>query len=255
MRQFAVAMSLLAGLVSPLLAQAGNDAVEVPLRMKAGRLLVPVVAGDGTHLEFALTTGAGVTVVSESTAATLGDSPTLTLGGLSVPMGDHATIPDENLVIDGQAADGLISPNMLNSFNILIDVPNGRLLLKPFGPSVAWGMALSDPIPIRVLHGIVLSLDVVLDGISYPGTLDLGTTTVVVNENVKTELGLATEGTALLGLGKADARTLAVRHVELDVFDRWSPNGDGFVIVGASVAEDCAISISWIHKKIGTCVQ
>lgn len=237
-------------------AQAASDAVEIPLEMLGNRLIVPVESADGTHLRFALTTGAGVTVFSESTAARLPESPALTLGGLPVPMEDRSTIPDERLTMDGVTVDGLISPNMLSDFNVLIDVPNERLVLKPFGRSVEWeGMNMSDPISLRVFHGTVLSLDVVLNGTAYPGTLDLGTTTLVVNESVQEELGLAAQDLGALGLGSATLSDLPVRTIDLAVFDRWSPNGDGFVIVGAALAKDCAISISWVHSEMRTCVQ
>jgi hypothetical protein len=237
-------------------AQASSDAVEVPLEMLGNRLIVPVESADGAHLRFALTTGAGVTVFSESTAAQLPESPELTLGGLPVPMEGRATIPDEQLTVDGVTVDGLISPNMLSDFNVLIDVPNERLVLKPFGRSVQWeGMNMSDPVSVRVFHGTVLSLDVVLNGRAYPGTLDLGTTTLVVNESVQKELGLTAQDVGALALGSSTLSDLPVHTIDLAVFDRWSPNGDGFVIVGAALAKDCAISISWVHSEVRTCVQ
>ena len=35
----------------------------------------------------------------------------------------------------------------------------------------------------------------------------------------------------------------------------WDPNGNGFVIVGAPIAYDCAIAISWAHAEFRTCAR
>ena len=35
----------------------------------------------------------------------------------------------------------------------------------------------------------------------------------------------------------------------------WDPNGKGFVLVGAPIAFDCAISLSWVHQEMRTCVR
>lgn len=246
MRTYWVAAAFLVSSAQALQAQ---DPVEVPLTVSGGRLVVPVAVSDGSTLEFTIGTGIGQTVLSESAAAALGEHPELMLGSIAVPTESTAIFPDDRL-----AADGILPATLLNQYDVLFDAPNGRMVLKPFGRAVEWeGVALSEPTRIRVYHGTVLSFDASLNGTVYPATLDLRSTGLIVNDAVQTDLGLASTGAATLGLG---ATTLADRPLEvldLDIFDRWSPNGDGFVIIGSTLAADCALSISWIHQEIRTC--
>lgn len=256
MRILIIGAMLLVAVGSPASAQThGEEAVEIPLRVDGGRLIVPVSAPDGTVFEFALSTGNGVTILSESVAAHLGDQGGLTVGGLPLPMDESATLSDEELSADGKVLDGMISSNMLNQFDVLIDVPGERLVLRPLGRSVGWeGMTMSEPVRLRVLHGIFLSFDVELNGREYPAMLDLGMTTLVVNEAVKAEMhGAGDVGT--LGLGSTTIPDLSVRMLDLPLFGGWDPNNEGFVVVGAPIAYDCAISLSWVRQELRTCVR
>ncbi|GMV06262.1 MAG: hypothetical protein AMXMBFR53_25380 [Gemmatimonadota bacterium] len=251
-----VAVLAAAVLAGPANAQTGPAGpVEVPLRTHGGRLIVPVKAADGAQLDFILTTGSGVTVLSESAARRLGEGAALTLGGLPVPMDGAQTVPDASLRTSGRDFAGMIGPNMLNAFDILVDVPGRRLVLKPVGRAVSWeGVALSEPVRLRVYHGIVLGLDVELNGKPYPAMLDLGTPGVLVNARVFSEAAV-TGGRASLELGArtfADVPTEATDHPAIQ---RFSPNGDGFVLVGSAVALECAVSVSWVHRELRTCVR
>ena len=254
-RVLAVGLMMMA-VASPLTAQGhGNGQIEVPLRVDGGRLLVPVEAADGTEVEFVLSTGTPQTVFSESTAARLGDQA-LTLGGVPVNLDGSVTVPDEALTADGFVLAGMIAPNTLSDFDVLIDAPGGRLVLKPIGPRVAWeGVALSDPLRVQVYHGVFLSFGVELDGTEYKAMLDLGLSTLVVNEPVKAALGLETESTGTLVLGDTTLSDLPVRVRDLALFRGWDPDGDGFVVVGAPVSHGCVITISWVHREIRTCVR
>ena len=232
-----------------------GERVEVPLRVHGGRLLVPVEAPDGSKFEFVLSTGTP-TAFSESTAAHLGDPAALTMGGVPILTDGAGTLPDEDLIVDGMVIDGMIGPNTLNQFDVLVDVPGGRLVLKPIGRSVAWaGMTMSDPIRLRVYHGMLLSFDVEFNGREYGAMLDLGMETLVVNEPVKTEMQIAAEDEVTLKLGGTSLPDVPVRVLDLAIFRGWDPDNEGFVIVGAPVAYDCAISISWVHQEIRTCVR
>jgi hypothetical protein len=256
LRMTVAAVLVLSAGVRPVSAQAGGEAIEVPLSVHAGRLVVPVEVTDGTELAFLVTTAAGVTVFSETAAARFADQAGLTLAGLPVPTEETHTVPDDDLTIDGKRFDGMIGANMLNQFDVLIDAPGERLVLKPIGRSVDWeGVALSDPVRLRVYHGTILGLDVELDGTEYPATLDLTTPTLVVNEGVRAGAGLDDEDTVTLGLAGTIHPDLPVRVLDLEIFRRWSPNGDGFVMVGAALAHDCAISLSWVHQEMRTCVR
>ena len=256
MRTLMVAATLLAAMGSPTAAQThAAGAVEIPLRVHGSRLLVAVEASDGSELEFALSTGSP-TVFSESAAARLGDPAALTMGGVPIATEGSGTLPDEDLTIDGLVIDGMIGPNTLNQFDVLVDVPGGRLVLKPIGPSVEWaGMTMSDPVGVQVFHGMLLQFDVELNGREYGAMLDLGMGTLVVNEPVKTEMHIDAEDDVTLGLGATSLSNLPVRVLDLAIFGGWDPDNKGFVVVGAPVAYDCALSISWVHREIRTCVR
>lgn len=257
MKRALTAAIIVAFMPSPTYAQArGGEPVEIPLRMHAGRLVVPVEAPDGERMEFLLSTGNAVTVFSQSVAARFGNAPSLELGGVPIPTDGSRTIPDASLTFDGKAFGGIVGPTALNEFDVLIDVPGQRLVLKPFGTAVAWeGVTLSDPIRLRVYHGVVLALDVEFNGRPYGAMLDIGTPTLVVNDRVQRETQINQADTGTLGIGGTTHANVPVRVLDLDVFHRFVPNGDGFVLVGAAIARECAISISWIHRELRTCVR
>jgi hypothetical protein len=232
-----------------------GEQVEIPLRVAGGRLLVPVEAGVGHPVDFALNTGSMVTVLSETAAQHLGDDFELTLGGLPVPIDGFTTVPDERLSAEGATIGGMIGANTLSQYDVLVDAPGGRLVLRGVGTQTGWdGVTLSDPVRVMVLHGTVLSFDVELGGRQYMATLDLGTPMVVINETVKSDLGLANEDTATLSLGGARLPGLPVRMLDLEMH-RFVPDGTGFVLVGAPLAYDCAIALSWVQREIRTCVR
>ena len=255
-RVLTVALLLTAGASAAAAQGHGDEPIEIPLRVHGGRLLIPVRAPDGTEIEFVLSTGTPQTVFSESTAARLGDQTGLTLGGVTVNMEGSVTVPDESLTADGFVLAGMIAPNTLSDYDVLIDAPGGRLVLKPIGPRVAWeDVTLSDPIRVQVYHGIFLAFGVELNGTEYKAMLDVGKSTLVVNEPVKVAMELETESLGTLGLGGTTLPGLPVRVRDLDLFRRWDPDGNGFVVVGAPVAYDCPISISWVHREVRTCVR
>ena len=113
----------------------------------------------------------------------------------------------------------------------------------------------SDPITLRVFHGIVTSLDITIDGQSYGAMLDTGASPLLVNAGAGEKLGIEGEGSATLEIGSVAFGDVDVRVSDNPVFERWDPNGDGFAMVGGSIALDCAISISWVHREMRTCVR
>ena len=237
---------------TPLEAQ--ETAVEVPLSVEAGRLAVTVTGPAGAEMRFALSTGSATTVLTESAAARLGSGAELALGGVPVPVEGAHTVPDAQLADGGFS--GMIGVDVLGAHDVLLDVPGGRLLLAPVGPAVSWpGMALGEPRRLRVYHGVVLGLDVELDGRPLQAQLDIGTPAVVVNEGARPEGMTGDEGTTTLSLGATRLEDLPLIVRDLSVFERWDPDGRGFVLVGAPIAWDCAVSLSWAHAEIRTCVR
>ena len=229
--------------------------VEVPLEVRGGRMVVPIQGADGTALTFLASTGAAVTVLSQSAASRIGDQE-IFLGGLPLNLEDRATAPDAELTYDGFTVDGMVGNNTLNNFDLLFDIPGGRLVLKPFGRTVEWpGTALSEPIRLRVYHGVVIGLDVEVNGTGYPAMLELGAPSLLVNQSVLDESGVAGETADLLRLGPSTFSDVPIRLSDNPVIDRFSPNGAGFVIVGAPIVWDCAVSVSWVHREMRTCVR
>lgn len=230
--------------------------VEVDLRVEAGHLVVPVAAGDGRTLDFVIGSGSGVTLLSESAAGQLGDSPSLTLGGIPLVMGGAVTVPDDYLSAGGATFAGKVGANTLNEFDLLVDAPGGRMVLKPIGPRVEWpGVALSDPLRMQVYHGVALTFAAQVNGTAYRASLDLGTPFSVVNEGLRKEQSLEPDDTATLAMAGARLEDHPVRTLDLEVLQRWSPDGAPFILIGAPLAWDCAVSISWVHQEIRTCVR
>lgn len=229
--------------------------VEIPLTTREGRMVIPVMAADGTELSFLVSTGSAVTVLSESGASRVGDQP-LTMGGLPVNLENHQTVDDASLTVGGKVMDGLVSNNTLNEFNVLFDAPGGRLVLKPFGRAVEWpGVALSEPMRLRVYHGVVLGLDVTVQGRTYPAMLELGAPALLVNEAVLDETGITDGRAASLELGHTTFHDVPIQLSDHPVITRFSPNGDGFVMVGTPPVLECPIAISWVHSEIRTCAR
>ncbi len=233
-----------------------GDMVEVPLRTHEGRLTVPVETDDGTTLEFIVSTGNSVTVFSKSGEARVGDSQ-IFLAGLPISTEGSQTVDDSSLTMDdGTVIDGILGARFFTQFDVLVDAPSGRLVLRKPGRAVEWdGVTLSEPVRIRLLHGAIITFNVELNGHTYPAMLDTGAASVVVNERVKTEASLDDEGMATLKVG---GTTLTERRTvvrDLPLFESFSPNGDGFVLVGAPLALDCVISISYVRQQLRTCVR
>lgn len=234
--------------------EAQSTHVEVPLSVEGGRLAVTVTGPGGAEMRFALSTGSATTVLTESTAARLGSGAELALGGVPVPVEGAHTVPDAQLAEGGFS--GMIGVDVLGAHDVLLDVPGGRLVLAPVGPTVSWpGMTLTEPRRLRVYHGVVLGLDVELDGRPLQAQLDIGTTAVIVNEGARPEGMTGDEGTTTLSLGATRLEDLPLIVRDLSVFERWDPDGRGFALIGAPIAWDCAVSLSWAHAEIRTCVR
>lgn len=255
MSRFVVPALLALFVGSPAAAQMNQSGtIEVPLRVQGGKMVVPVETGDGDRLEFIVSTNA-TTILSETGALRSGGQG-LTLAGVAVPT-DHAeTYSDADLTVGGRVFDGMIGSNTLNQFDVLIDVPGSRLILKQIGREVEWeGMTLSDPVPLRIYHGTVISLDVEVNGMAYPAMMEIGTTSVIVNESVRSETGITGNTASAFTIGGTTYSDMPVHVEDLPVFLRFQPDGGGFVLVGAPIALDCAISISYVHQEMRTCVR
>ena len=247
---------LLVVAAGPAAAQHGRHAVEIPLRVHGGALVVPVDAPDGTQLEFLVGMGSLVTVLSETGAKQIGEQTGLTLGGVPFDTDSVPTGSDADFTIEGTVFAGLVASNTLNQFDVLFDVPGGRLVLQAPGRSVSWaGMSLSEPVRLRLYHGAIISFDLKLNGEAYPAMLDLGLRSLIANEEAGAEAAVQGDRVETLTIGGTTYTDLPVRVEDTPITQRFTRTGGGFVLVGAPIAWDCALSVSYVHQELRTCVR
>lgn len=252
----AVLVALAGATASPPPAMAQSALADVPLAVgPEGRLIVPVETADGRTLRFALHTAIPSAMVSATAAGADPGGLELRLAGTDVILTDVQVIPDEALGVGGHGVDGFVLLSALGDVDVLIDAPAGRLLLKPIGRAVDWpGTTLSAPATLRVYHGVALRLEVEVEGRSFGATLDLATPRTTVTAGVADGAGVRDGAPATLTFGGVDRRlTLAVGQTP--VLGRWDPEAAGFVAFGADLATDCALSISYVHQELRTCVR
>ena len=224
---------------------------ELRLDVVQGHLVVPVRAPDGTMLRFMVSSGTGQTILAQSVVDRFGAGAALYLGEVAIDE-RRVTWPDEELALGEAQLDGRLGVSTLGDYDVLIDVPGGRMVLGAIGSAASWP-GLSDPVRVRVMHGSALMLDVDLGGHTYPAIIDLATRTVVVNEGVQRDLSLGDAGAAPLTIGARTIEDVPIQVMALDVFEMWSPDGDGVAVIGAAPFMDCPVSLSWARAEIRTC--
>jgi hypothetical protein len=245
----------IAALASPLAAQGPRpEPIEVPLRVVDGRMIVSAEASDGSTYDFVL--GLGLPLVTQSAVARIGDAR-LTIGGIPVDLEEGQTVPDSYLALDGAIGPtpaGILGSPTLNRYDLLVDVPNGRLVLKPFGRAVRWdGVKLSGSVPVEVFHDLLMRTDVQVEGEVYKGLLDLANPGLQVNRPIGAAV---TDGhIGAFRMGYSGWPDIPAEVSDSPVFGRWVGEGEGFVIIGAAVAYDCVLAISFQHSEIRTCLQ
>jgi len=238
------------------LAQAPTSPViEVPLAIESGRLVVPVDGPAGTSFRFVL--GLSDSMLTTSGAARIGDAiPALTLGGAPVMTEAIPTVPDARFAGMQPMPDGVGGSATLRGFDIIIDAPNERLSLKPPGTSVRWeGVRRSGAVPIAVYHDEFARADVEVNGELYGGLLELTAPELVINGGVKTRSRLEDAGRTPFRMGYTTWTGIPYAVRDLPLFRGWDPEGKGFVVIGAAVARDCALAVSFTHQEIRTCVR
>lgn len=246
-------LSMTAVLVPGIFAQE-RTRVEVPLRLEGGRLLVPVKSADGETMDFMVTNGQGLTLLAESLVERLGSTPELTLGGIPVPTEGSVVVEDHRFREDGVSFQGIVGANTLNQFDVLFDVPGGRLVLQEVGGAVQWpGVELSEPSPIQVYHGVALAMEAHVNGTSYRASLDLGRKASIANQGLADAESLGNGAGVQLRFAGVDRADHPLEVQDLEIFQRWAPDGRPFLLMGIPLVADCALSISWAHQEIRTC--
>ena len=241
------------GSAGPLLAQ-GHTA-EVPLAVEAGWLIVPVEAADGRTLRFALHTAINTTAVAASVG---GDDPAslgLTFAGSAEPFGAIGTLPDGAFTRGDTRIDGYLGLHTLGDVDVLIDAPNGRMLIKPIGRRMEWpGVELAAASRMRIYHGVALRTEIEVEGQPFSATIDLATAANTATDGVAQKAGIGAGAPATVRIGSAN-HSLTLDFGGTPVLDRWDPDGAGFVAFGAALAADCALAISYVHQELRTCVR
>lgn len=229
--------------------------VEIPLEVVEGRLIVDVTLPGGGTVPFVF--GLSYSTLTESGAARLGpDLGGATVGGLPVLLDQAETVSDDVLAMEGLVPGGVLGGLTFKDYDVLVDVPNGRLLVKPVGRSVSWeGVELSNPVGLTVYHDVLPRVDVGVGEGVYGGLLDLSAPWLEVNEPVATANGFAPEDRTDFRMGYGSFTGLPVRVGDSQILRGWDRDGSGFVVVGAPVAYDCAIAVSVYHLEMRTCLR
>jgi hypothetical protein len=254
MRRILIAVTMGLCWVPPICAQ--TDAIEIPLRMEGGRLLLTADGPHGEQHDFVL--GLARNAVSQSGSDRLGQAlSAMSLGGIRIDLEGAPTLPDAALTLeDGTTPVGVIGGEALHPFDVLIDVPGGRLVLKRSGRSVRWdGLSLSSPVATRVFHDALIRVDVEVGGKLVGGLLDFVQPTMGVNEPLRSQLGEGATRMSSFRMGYSGWDDLPAEVIDDPLFRGWDPDGNGFVVVGAAVAAECMIAVSWQHAELRTCVR
>lgn len=228
---------------------------EVPLRVEDGRLMVQVETPGGEAMDFVL--GLGSTRLSDYAVRTLGDERSVMLGDVELSLAGATESGDAAVFYDGTPAGttigGVLGGQSLAAYDILIDAPAGRLLLKRVGRTMRWdGIELTSAAQLQVLHDYLIRTQVEVNGALYFSHLELSSATMLVSGVVAR--GAAVDGQQAdfrMGYASFPARpTSASDHPYLG---GWGGDDVGVVFVGAPVAYDCQIAISWAHAQMRTC--
>lgn len=162
----------LAGAFTTPGALAAQDVTDIPIRMDGGRLIVEVDDATGESYDFIL--GIGEASIATSMADHF-DGAELSLGGIAISIADHARVPDDSFAHEGMAQPvGVLGGAVLMNYDVLIDAPGGRMLIKPSGRSVRWpGALLSNAVSIETLHGYLVRVNVQVGETVVDALLDL----------------------------------------------------------------------------------
>jgi len=295
-----IATSLaLLGAVTALAPTSASAQVEVPM-VDLGWLVVPVYLNDEPiALRFVLDTGASWSAISAQTAAKfapgasrkievqgasgpttalLATVPSLRVGEFTIDNRDVIVLPDEELVSDDHAFDGLLGADILRRFDLLVDAPSGSLWLYPPGaaPTAAAAALLGTALPIELLAGSLIRHRVEVNGAAIEALLDSGARRMLINRVGSGAAGIAVRDgsaqTASPGLGgnnfEFHAGSLGALRVagtsfpglrtligDLPVFSALGIQDAPMLIIGAPLLARCPVFISYSARTIRYCRQ
>jgi len=287
-------------LCASALAPAGVSAqVEVPM-VDLGWLVVPVYLNDEPiALRFVLDTGASWTAVSSQTAARfsrgsgreitiqgasgpstalLATVPSLRVGEFSIADRDVIVLPDEELVSDGHAFDGILGADILSRFDVLIDAPSGSLWLYQHGeaPTDTAAAMLGATLTIELLGGRLIRHRVEVNGAAVEALLDSGARRMLINRVGGGAAGIevldGSAQTSSPGLGGVEfefhAGSLGALTVggtsfpglrtlvgDLPVFSALGMQTAPMLIIGAPLLARCPVFIAYSARTIRYCRQ
>jgi hypothetical protein len=110
-------------------------------------------------------------------------------------------------------------------------------------------------VAVRIFHDVLIRVDIEVGGKVFGGLLDLSSPDLEVNEPLRAAANIRAGRIDSFRMGYTGWRDLQVAVVDSPVIRRWDGEGTGFAIIGAAVAYDCAIAISWAHSELRTCLR
>lgn len=290
------ALAMLVSTVAAVVPSAAGAQMEVPL-VDLGWLVVPVYLNDEPiALRFVLDTGASWSAVSAQTAARfsggpsrrievqgasgpteafLASVPSLRVGEFSISDRDVIVLPNEDLVSDDHAFDGILGADILSRFDIMIDAPRGSLWLYAHGTAPGSVAALlGAALPIDLLEGHLIRHRVDVNGGNLSALLDSGARRMLINRMGSGSAGIdvrdETANSVSPGLGNKNIvfhaaalgdlvvagtsfpgfRTLVG---DLPVFGALGMQTTPMLIIGAPLLARCAVFIAYSARTIRYC--
>lgn len=263
MRCLATSVALAALATAPLTARAQTPptsaapgASEAPLTVRDGRMFVTAVGDNGQEYEFVLGLASGLTA---QTAATRMEGVQLTLGGQPISTLTNQVVPDSYLEARGLGGTaGILGGDALKNYDILLDAPGGRILLKPAARTVRWpGHSLSNPVNVTVMHEYLIRADVQVGEAVFGALLDLSPATFLVDAVVLSRSGESQGIVDSFRMGYSGWPSVQLELSDDPTLRGWGGDGtgEGFMLLAAPLAFDCKIAVSWRHSEIRTCLR
>ena len=126
----------------------------------------------------------------------------------------------------------------------VIDVPIEEVIVV--GTRTVGRVATDSPVPVDAFNS---------DAFDRTGATEVGRALQLLAPSFNFSSSTISDGTvSSFRMGYGSWSDQPAQVVDSPVFGGWDPEGLGFAIIGASVAYDCALAISWYHAELRTCL-
>jgi predicted aspartyl protease len=270
---------------------------EVPI-LDVGWLIVPVYMNDSeSPLAFILDTGATGTSITAATAAEFGADAgreiqvqgasglasarlvrveSLVVGPFRTTNREVIALRDGVLESAGQSFDGILGADILSRFDVLIDVPNGRLALLPHGALPATVAELGEAVAIEFVGEHIIRHTARVNGAEVTALLDSGARQMLINgvgagaARIETTTATAERDSPGLGVEEFELRSGSLGQLvaagtlfaglrtlvgDLPVFRALGVDSTPTLIIGAPILARCAVFIAYSAGTVRYCRQ